>query len=133
MLPPPPSKPPYAIYGDVDITVLLSCVEIVCTNMMVIKTELSMDYDHCILREDFVDENRYDNINSILELVFVPFNALILYVKCSESFTHQVAIYIFQVWNAHRVFDEIFKMTVVGLNSLNGGFIQLMYWMRKNC
>jgi hypothetical protein len=123
MLPPPPPKPPYAIHGDVDITVLLSCVEIVCTNMMIIKTELSMDYDHRILREDFVDENRYDNINSILELVFVPFNALILYVKCSESFTHQVAIYIFQVWNAHRVFDEMSKMTVVGLNSLNGGFI----------
>jgi hypothetical protein len=120
MLPPPPPKPPYAIHRDVDFTVWLSGVEIVGANRIVIKTELLMDSNHCILREDLVDENRYDN--SILEFVFVPFNALILYVKCSESFTHQVPIYIFQVWNAYHVFDVMPKMVVVCLNSINVGF-----------
>jgi hypothetical protein len=120
MLPPPPPKPPYAIHRDVDFTVWLSGVEIVCANKIVIKTKLLTDSNHCILREDLVDENRYDN--SILEFVFVPFNALILYVKCSESFTHQVPIYIFQVWNAYHVFDVMPKMVVVCLNSINVGF-----------
>ncbi|MCH83627.1 hypothetical protein A2U01_0004453, partial [Trifolium medium] len=121
MMPPPPPKPLYAIHGDVNITVLLSCLEIVCANRMVIKTELSTDSDHCILREDLVDGNRYDI--SILELAFVPFNALILYVKCSKSFAHKVVIYIFQVWNAHHVFDVMPKMIVFCSNSLNVGFI----------
>jgi hypothetical protein len=124
MLPPPSPKPPYAIHGDVDITVLLSGVEIVCANRMVIKIELLMDSNYCILREDLVDENRYDN--SILELAFVPFNALILYVKCSKSFAHKVAIYIFQVWNAHYVFDVMPKMLLVSLNSQIVGLISIV-------
>jgi hypothetical protein len=124
MLPPPSPKPPYAIHGDVDITVLLSGVEIVCAKWMVIKIELLMDSNHCILREDLVDGNRYDN--SILELAFVPFNALILYVKCSKSFAHKVAIYIFQVWNAHYVFDVMPKMLLVSLNSQIVGLISIV-------